>query len=147
MVITSGGENIATGPIEDKIKTQLGIASRVVVIGDNRKYLVALISLKTDTLPSGEQTVLFSPDAHRIVNELGSKSKTVLQAEDDKLIRAYIDKSINSVNSVALTRSHKIKKWVIVPLNKDEMTPTLKTKKSNVVKNNQDIVDKLYNIK
>eukprot|EP00483_Globobulimina_turgida_P001449 UN01451 len=47
IIVTSGGENIAPVPIEHIIKTICSAISNCVVIGDNRKYLTMLITLKT----------------------------------------------------------------------------------------------------
>ncbi len=49
LVITAGGENIQPVQIEDNIKYQEGIAdcvSNCILIGDNRKFLSVLITLK-----------------------------------------------------------------------------------------------------
>lgn len=51
LIITAGGENVAPYPIENNIKKKLPFASWVVVIGDNKKYLTALISIKNITPP------------------------------------------------------------------------------------------------
>ena len=47
LIITAGGENVAPVPIENKIKAELPqLLANVVVIGDKKKYLSCLISLK-----------------------------------------------------------------------------------------------------
>ena len=46
LIITSGGENVAPVPIEDKIKAEIPFISNVMLIGDKRKYLTCLITLK-----------------------------------------------------------------------------------------------------
>jgi long-chain-fatty-acid--CoA ligase ACSBG len=46
LIITAGGENVAPVLIENQITTVLPIFSNVVVIGDKRKYLTALLCLK-----------------------------------------------------------------------------------------------------
>lgn len=48
LIITAGGENIAPLPMEDKLKELCPILSNVIIIGENRKYLVALLTLKMD---------------------------------------------------------------------------------------------------
>lgn len=46
IIITAGGENIPTGLIEETIKSELSVISNAVLVGDARKYLTVLITLK-----------------------------------------------------------------------------------------------------
>ena len=46
LIITSGGENIAPVPIEDRIKKEVPFFSNVMVVGDHRNYLTCLVTLK-----------------------------------------------------------------------------------------------------
>jgi long-chain-fatty-acid--CoA ligase ACSBG len=46
ILITSGGENVPPQPIETMLKDICPIVSNAVLIGDERKYLSALITLK-----------------------------------------------------------------------------------------------------
>lgn len=47
LIITAGGENIAPVNIEDNIKAELPhLISNCMVVGDMRKYLVVLVTLK-----------------------------------------------------------------------------------------------------
>ena len=55
LIITSGGENIAPVPIEDLIKKEVPFLSNVMVIGDHRKYLTCLLTLKVDSLVATSQ--------------------------------------------------------------------------------------------
>lgn len=48
MIITAGGENVAPILIENEIKKNLEFVSNCMVIGDNRKYLSVLLTLKQD---------------------------------------------------------------------------------------------------
>ena len=48
LIITAGGENIPPVPIEDNIKAELSdVISNCMLIGDKRKYLVVLVTLKS----------------------------------------------------------------------------------------------------
>ena len=46
LIITSGGENIPPVPIESMIKSQIPFLSNVMVVGDKKKFLTCLMTLK-----------------------------------------------------------------------------------------------------
>jgi len=46
LIITSGGENVASYNIEQAILSELSYLSNAMVIGDQRKYLIVLVTLK-----------------------------------------------------------------------------------------------------
>ena len=47
-MITAGGENIAPVPIEEAIKAELGeVVSHAMLVGDHRKHLSVILTLKT----------------------------------------------------------------------------------------------------
>ena len=46
ILITAGGENVAPVPIEEAIKEYLPCVSNCMVVGDKRKFLSILLTLK-----------------------------------------------------------------------------------------------------
>ena len=59
LIITAGGENVAPVPIENKIKAELPqLLANVVVIGDKKKYLSCLISLKVQIFKSKHSNLI-----------------------------------------------------------------------------------------
>lgn len=50
LIITAGGENVAPVPIEDMLKAELPVVSNCMLIGDKKKFLSMLITLKVTSL-------------------------------------------------------------------------------------------------
>lgn len=46
LIITAGGENIPPVPIEDSIKEEVSIISNVMLVGDKKKFLSMILTLK-----------------------------------------------------------------------------------------------------
>jgi long-subunit acyl-CoA synthetase (AMP-forming) len=49
LIITAGGENIAPVILEDNIKKEIPLISNAMAIGDKRKFLSCLLTLKVYT--------------------------------------------------------------------------------------------------
>merc|ERR1719253_1889874 len=74
LIIGEGGENIAPIPIEDHVKKTCDGLAEVMMVGDKRKYNIALVTLKavgangevpgTDDLDAGAARV--NPDVKKI---------------------------------------------------------------------------------
>merc|ERR1719359_1312216 len=81
LIIGDGGENIAPVPIEDHVKKMCDGINEVMMIGDKRKYNVALITLKakgangevpgTDELDAGAARV--NPEVKTISGAMNDK--------------------------------------------------------------------------
>jgi long-chain acyl-CoA synthetase len=117
IIVTSSGKNITPTNIEEKI-TDSPIVSQAVVYGDDRPYLVALVTLDDD-----------SSDGDRD------------GARDE------VQKAIDSANE-DLAKIEQVKKFTILDrdLSQDEgeLTPTLKIKREKVYENFRDEIDALY---
>ena len=48
LIITAGGENIAPVPIEEKFKIECPACSNIMVIGENQRFMAALITFKVE---------------------------------------------------------------------------------------------------
>ncbi|RMH43527.1 MAG: long-chain fatty acid--CoA ligase [Deltaproteobacteria bacterium] len=130
IIITSGGKNIAPKNIEEAIKT-CPLVSEAVVIGDQRKYLTALVTLDEEA-------------ARRFCDERGLNS---VPLHEQPAIRAEIQSVVDAMNR-DLAKVETIKKFAILPRNltvdDGELTPTLKVKRRIVNKNWADVIESLY---
>lgn len=148
LIIGDGGENIAPVPIEDQVKKACDGIAEVMMVGDKRKYNVALITLKakgangevpgTDDLDAGAARM--NPDV-----------KTISAALDDKKIIDLVTKAVEAANKngkVCPNNAFKIQKFTIIPTNfseeKNQLTPTKKLKRKNVETQYSDVIEKMY---
>jgi long-chain-fatty-acid--CoA ligase ACSBG len=85
--VTGGGENVAPVPIEDMIKVQMKeIVSNCMVLGDKRKHLACILTLRTVLDAANLPTDRLHPDVVAWAEELGAEAETVtdLLAEDNE---------------------------------------------------------------
>lgn len=62
LIITAGGENVAPVLIENEIKLELKCVSNCMVVGDMKKYLAMVITLRHDANPDGSIKPNLAPD-------------------------------------------------------------------------------------
>ncbi|MBQ0719866.1 MAG: AMP-binding protein [Gammaproteobacteria bacterium] len=133
LIITSSGENIAPQLLEGKIKA-LSAVSQVVVIGDQRKYLTALITLDPETLDS-------------TLGCAGSQAMGLEAAAQCKQLQGYLQQQINAINK-NLAQVQSIKKFTILAddfsIAGDELTPTMKIKRNIVSLKYQAQISAMY---
>ena len=120
IIVTTGGDNIAPQKIESLFST-LESTSQVLIFGDNKPFLVALIIIKTDK----------------------DLLKSELEDEMEKIL-LHIKKINTKLSSI-----EKIRKHHFVILNQNEintfLTPTMKIKRNKVYEKYKKEIDKLYN--
>ncbi|KAM6960473.1 long-chain-fatty-acid--CoA ligase ACSBG1 [Aplochiton taeniatus] len=151
LIITAGGENIPPVPIEEAVKKELPIVSNAMLIGDKRKFLSILLTLKCSTnVETLEPTEELSQEAVEYCQLLGSQAKTVsdIIGGRDKELDQAIQEGINRVNAKATSNAQRIQKWTI--LKKDfsisggELGPTMKLRRPVVLDMYHSDVDSLY---
>lgn len=80
LLITAAGENIPPVLIEETIKEIIPFVSNVMVVGDNRKYLTGLITLKSELDGKIPENMLIYYEKY------GCKAKTVAAAKSDPIV-------------------------------------------------------------
>jgi len=133
LIITSGGKNIAPSPIENAFNTDPYI-EQVCVIGDNRKYLAALVVPDFEALEAWARQQGMPPM---------SRQELVKTPEVKELIQAGVDR----VNGT-LARYETIKRFSILPEEfteeGGELTPTLKKKRRVIDTKHKALIEELY---
>jgi long-chain acyl-CoA synthetase len=132
LIINAAGKNISPSEIETRLAME-PLIGQAVVVGDGRKYLVALITLDADDAADWAERHGAFADIGALVN--------------DPALRAEIAAGVERVN-----RQHapveQIKQWRLLhePFSVDggELTPTLKVKRAVVMERYADVVEEMY---
>merc|ERR1711957_839939 len=148
LIIGEGGENIAPVPIEDNVKKLCDGVAEVMMLGDKRKYNVALITLKA-VGANGE--VPGTNDLDAGAKRVNPEVTTITGAMDDKVWIEAITNAIKATNKnekVCINNAFTIQKFCILPCNfseeAQELTPTKKLKRKNVETKYMAMIDKMY---
>jgi long-chain-fatty-acid--CoA ligase ACSBG len=148
LLITAGGENIPPVLIENEVKGACVAVSNCMVIGDKRKYLTMLISLKVKHDKDGMPSDILAPDALFIGKDIGSTATTYTEAKVDPLWKKCIDDAVKVANSKTTSNAQIIQKWTWLTTDFSEkggeLTPTLKLKRNVAYDKYLHLCDKMY---
>ncbi len=132
LIITSGGKNIAPTAIEGLLITSKYI-NQCCVIGDRRNYLTALVTLDQEN-----------------IKEYAAGKNIPYDTMDDLIkndqITMLVHGEIREKNK-SLASFESIKKFTIVPeftIDNDELTPTLKIRRTAINEHYHDVIDSMY---
>jgi len=133
LLVTSGGKKIAPAPIESRLREIEGVA-HAVLVGEQRNFVAALLTLDPAALPT-------------LAGRLGSPARTLAAAAGCPLVRSFLGREIDRVNS-ALARFETVRKFEVLPtefsVDGGELTPTLKLKRKVVRQKFAARIQKLY---
>ena len=134
ILVTAGGKNVAPAVLEDRLRAHK-LVSQCIVVGDQRPYIAALVTLDVEALPAW----------------LKSKGKdaslTAAQLREDPDVLAELDAAVADANK-AVSHAEAIKKFRVLANDFTEdngtLTPSLKLKRAVVMKEFGDEVEALY---
>jgi len=136
LIVTSGGKNVAPQMIENKLKTSRYI-SQAMAVGDNRKYIAALITLKPEAFKNLQAAL-------RIEND-----PTPASLAANHLVQKLIYQEIEKVNQ-QLASFEQVKKFFICPeeftTEGGHLTPSLKIKRKFVTQRYQAAIESMYTL-
>jgi long-chain acyl-CoA synthetase len=131
IIVTAGGKNVAPQNLENDLKTN-PLVSQVMVHGDKRKFLSALITLNEENVKKWVADSGFTLSG---------------PASEDPRVRAQLQKAIDELNSRQASYA-TVKKFAILPndftIESGELTPTLKVKRKLVTQKYANILDGFY---
>ena len=133
IIVTAAGKNVAPAVLEDRIKRH-PLVSQAMVVGDNRKFIAALVTIDEETFPQWAE-------------EHGKTGKSVADLTDDAELRSEVEKAIEDANK-AVSRAESIREFRILPqdfsVEGGELTPTLKVKRRVVEDRYSEHIEDIY---
>jgi long-chain acyl-CoA synthetase len=136
IIVTANGKNIAPQNVENAIKAA-GIVSQVVVYGDRRSYLTALVTVNEEA-------------ARNLLREReGAGADALSSAEVSKRppVRAALQQAFDHYNAQA-GRAETVKRFVVLDhdltLEGHALTATLKLRRAHVVARYAAVFDAMY---
>jgi len=133
ILVTAGGKNVAPAVLEDRLRAH-PLVSQVVVVGDQKPFIAALVTLDPEALPGWLK-----------VHNLPEMS--VEEAAEHPAVREALDVAVERANR-AVSRAESIRKYTILTSDftvaNDYLTPSLKVKRTLVLKDFAGEIEAMY---
>ncbi|TXS65481.1 long-chain fatty acid--CoA ligase [Streptomyces sp. sk2.1] len=133
IIITSGGKNVAPAPLEDWLRAH-PLVGQCMVVGDNRPFVTALITLEPDGLAHWRQ----------MRKKQGVPIRELV--EDDEL-RTTLRRAVDEANRL-VSRAESIREFAVLPVDFTEegghLTPSLKLKRDAIARDFAAEIEALY---
>lgn len=134
IIVTAGGKNVIPALLEDQIRAD-ALVSQVLVVGDNRPFIGALVTLDQEALPGWLQR-------HGL-----PATTTLEEAADNPVVKAAVQDLITHANN-SVSQAEAIKSFRIVAADFTEasghLTPSMKVKRAQVMKDFETVIEEMY---
>ncbi|RPH74920.1 MAG: long-chain fatty acid--CoA ligase, partial [Candidatus Rokuibacteriota bacterium] len=133
IIITAGGKNVTPSEIENQLKFSPFI-SDAVVIGDQRKFLSCLVMIDPETVAQ------FAQERNVPFTDFASLCRA---KEVQDLIWSEIERVNRQLARVETIKTFRLIEQILTPED-EELTPTMKLKRSLVNRKYKDVIDSMY---
>ncbi|MDQ1512377.1 MAG: long-chain acyl-CoA synthetase [Microbacteriaceae bacterium] len=134
IIVTASGKNVSPAELEDPIRAN-PIVSQVVVVGDERPFIAALVTLDADMLPTW------------LKNHGEDATLSPAQAAELPAVRDEVQRAIDVANK-RVSRAEGIRAFAILPEDFTEtngqLTPKLSIKRHVILEHRAHEIDRLY---
>ena len=134
IIVTAGGKNVAPAALEDPIRAN-PIIGQVVVVGDQRPFISALVTLDPEMLPTW------------LANNGLETTMSLADASKNAAVRAEVQRAVDAANS-RVSRAESIRKFTILDSEWTEasghLTPKLSIKRNVIMNDFADEIAAIY---
>ena len=133
IIVTSNGKNVVPSVLEDRMRAH-AVISQCIVVGDNRPFITALVTLDPEMLPAW-------------LSNRNLPAMTVAEAAAHPAVRAAVQEAVDDANTL-VSRAESVRKFEILDVDFTEqggqLTPSLKLKRNVVLDQFDSQVDRMY---
>ena len=134
IIVTAGGKNVAPAMLEDPIRSN-PIVSQVVVLGDQKPFISALVTLDSEMLPTW------------LANNGLPADMSLSEASRNAAVREEVQRAVDRANKT-VSRAESIRKFTILPVEWTEasghLTPKMSIKRNVILEDFADAVAEIY---
>ncbi|MCK2021347.1 MULTISPECIES: AMP-dependent synthetase/ligase [Microbacterium] len=134
IIVTAGGKNVAPAALEDPIRAN-PIIGQVVVVGDQKPFISALVTLDSEMLPTW------------LANNGLAADMTLADAAKNDAVRAEIQRAVDAANA-RVSRAESIRKFTVLESEWTEasghLTPKLSIKRNVIMNDFADEISAIY---
>ncbi|MEV4738277.1 MULTISPECIES: AMP-dependent synthetase/ligase [unclassified Microbacterium] len=134
IIVTAGGKNVAPAALEDPIRAN-PIIGQVVVVGDQKPFISALVTLDPEMLPTW------------LANNGLDKDMSLADASKNEAVRAEVQKAVDAANT-RVSRAESIRKFTILDSEWTEgsghLTPKMSIKRNVIMSDFADEISAIY---
>lgn len=134
ILVTASGKNVAPAQLEDQIRAD-GLISQVIVIGDNQKFVAALVTLDEETAPSWLKQRQLDPNM------------SIAEMTTHPVVLEHVQGLIDQANE-SVSRAESIREFRIAPrdftIEDGQMTPSMKIRRETIMRDYADLIDDIY---
>jgi long-chain acyl-CoA synthetase len=134
LIVTAGGKNVSPAVLEDRLRAH-PLVSQCMVVGDNRPYVAALVTLDEEMLP------------HWLQQHGKPAGTTPADLREDPDLLADVQQAVDDANK-AVSRAESIRRFRVLSTDFTEaggqLTPSLKLRRSVVAKECAGDIEALY---
>ena len=136
IIVTAGGKNVAPAALEDPIRAN-PIVGQVVVVGDQKPFIAALVTLDPEMLPTW------------LANNDLPAEMSLTEAANNPKVRAEVQRAIDIANK-GVSRAESIRKFTILDTEWTEasghLTPKMSIKRNVILKDFAGAIEDLYTV-
>ncbi|MFG2890079.1 AMP-dependent synthetase/ligase [Streptomyces sp. NPDC048248] len=133
ILVTTGGKNVAPAPLEDRLRAH-PLVGQCMVVGDNRSYITALLTLEPDGLAHWQQM-------HK------KRDVPLVELVRDERLLADLQHAVDDANKL-VSRAESIRRFAVLPVDFTEqtghLTPSLKLRRAAVARDFAKEIEGLY---